>query len=83
MGGRIEVSGHKSAWTVRGTAERFAEIEELWSVVTKGGMPDNLAAAHVQFPLAAMLQEEMGLIVDCAQSGSDITIRVRQYEARD
>jgi len=79
-GGRIEITGHKSAWTVRGTADSFAEIEPLWDVIAKGiDMPD-LAAAHVQFALVATLQDEMKLMIEREHNGRALTLRVRPYE---
>ena len=79
-GGRIEVTGHKSAWTVRGTSDRFVDIPTLWDIVTKGTDPDDLAAAHVQFALVSLLQDEMNLMVDCAIAPSEIVLRVRPFE---
>ncbi|MEM9438327.1 MAG: histidine phosphotransferase family protein, partial [Pseudomonadota bacterium] len=79
-GGRIEVTGHKSAWTVRGEAESFAQVDALWDLITKGDEPNDLAAAHVQFALVAMLQEEMGLFVEREIGDDLVTLRVRAYE---
>ncbi|MEO0665524.1 MAG: histidine phosphotransferase family protein [Pseudomonadota bacterium] len=79
QGGQIEVTGHKAAWTIRGLGERLAEIPHLWDIVTKGAELADLAAAHVQFALVAMLQEEMGLMIDRAQSDGQIILRVRPF----
>ncbi|MEL6913026.1 MAG: histidine phosphotransferase family protein [Pseudomonadota bacterium] len=82
QGGSIEVTGHKGAWGVRGSAERFSDVAGLWSIITKGHDPQDLAAAHVQFALVAMLQEEMGLMIDLVQGSGDISLSITAFDKR-
>lgn len=77
FGGQITVTGHKGAWTVKGEAEQFAEIGSLWDLILRGDEPTDLAAAHVQFALVAMLQQEMSLSVDVQQAAESVTLHVR------
>ncbi|MEM6275689.1 MAG: histidine phosphotransferase family protein [Pseudomonadota bacterium] len=75
-GGTIEVTGHKGAWQVRGTAEAFAEIQELWNIILRDDDPSNVTAAQVQFALVAMLEDEMGLAVRMTQDKGEITLNI-------
>ncbi|MEO0486677.1 MAG: histidine phosphotransferase family protein [Pseudomonadota bacterium] len=76
-GGRIEVSGHKSAWTVRGTSDRLADVDALWGIILRDEEPSDIAAAHVQFPLVAMLEAEMDLRISKDERDGIITLRVQ------
>ncbi|MCH2078686.1 MAG: histidine phosphotransferase family protein [Rhodobacteraceae bacterium] len=75
-GGTIDVTGHKGAWQLKGTAEKFAEVNELWNIILRDEEPQNLSAAHVQFALVAMLENEMGLSVRMTQDVDNITLNV-------
>ncbi|MEM6479917.1 MAG: histidine phosphotransferase family protein [Pseudomonadota bacterium] len=76
-GGTIEVTGHKSDWQITGSAETFADLDDLWGILARGEAPSELAAAHVQFALAADLEEEMNLSINCNQSADKIKLTVR------
>lgn len=75
-GGTIEVTGHKGAWQLRGTAENFADVDDLWNIILRDEDPADLTAAHVQFALVAMLEDEMGLAVRMTRDLDAITLNI-------
>ncbi|MEM6896462.1 MAG: histidine phosphotransferase family protein, partial [Pseudomonadota bacterium] len=77
MGGTIEVTGHKGAWRVEGEAESFATIDALWDIILQSDDPSDIAAAHVQFALVALMQDEMGLQVEMAKTPRKVTLTVQ------
>ncbi|MEM1235477.1 MAG: histidine phosphotransferase family protein [Pseudomonadota bacterium] len=81
FGGHITVIGHKGAWTVRGEADQFAEISSLWDLIRRGEEPSDLAAAHVQFALVALLQQEMSLDVEVRQETDALSLHVRALKS--
>lgn len=77
-GGTIEVSGHKGAWNISGTAEKFAEVDDLWNIILRNEEPIDLTAAHVQFALVSMLEDEMGLAVRMTRNVDTISLNIVQ-----
>tara|TARA_R110002111_G_scaffold55797_5_gene95697 strand:- start:37 stop:633 length:597 start_codon:yes stop_codon:yes gene_type:complete len=59
-GGVIEVAHNGPHWTVTGRADRIAEMDGLWPLLSRDQTPHDLQPAHVQFALLPIICGEAG-----------------------
>lgn len=74
FGGRIEVSCNHKQWKIHGKSEKFNEIDDLWSGITRKQTNPDISSAHIQFALLPMTAEKMNRNISFNQTKSDITI---------
>ncbi|MEL6957717.1 MAG: histidine phosphotransferase family protein [Pseudomonadota bacterium] len=60
LGGDIEITSDQMSWTIYTRNERLNLDPELWVPLSRGDIPQGLAAAHVQFALLNQMALEAG-----------------------
>lgn len=74
-GGKISVGETDGQWQIRAEAARLRHDPAIWAVLTGAAPPLGLAAAQVQFPLAAREVARLGRVLAVMIGAMDIDLK--------
>lgn len=73
-GGTIDVSRSENGWTLNCEAKKLRDLGPLWGLLTGDGDGEDLTPAQIQFALAAIQAEDMGVPLSVLLGADRITL---------
>ncbi|MEM1302584.1 MAG: histidine phosphotransferase family protein [Pseudomonadota bacterium] len=77
FGGVINVRRTGTTWSLSAQTERFADVGQLWRIITHADGDSDLTAAQVHFSLAATEQDTQSKRIDVTQDQGTMTVTIR------
>lgn len=76
-GGAVRITREGPVWKLSAQAERFADIDALWRIITHADDAGNLPPAQVHFALTASEQDKQARRIDLVQDATSVNLTIR------